>query len=133
MILEKDKNPEEITEQLKELTRQLNYKEKYENEQEKLMEQYKQNADTHKQYADTYKQLLEKVFLRNEKTAKQIEILSKENMQRIFEELKTDMTKSLTLREEVHQKEMLEIVNSMNKEHLKQKVLADELKEELHN
>ena len=133
MILEKDKSPEEITEQLKQLTKQLNYKEKYEKEQEKLMEQYKQNADTHKQNADTYKRLLEEERLRNEETAKHIEVLNKENMQRIFEELKTEVTKSLTVSEEIilYKNEMLEKVNSIKEENLMQKVLIDELKEEI--
>ena len=120
------------------MTKQLNYKEKYEQEQEKLMIQYRQNTDTYKQLmeqckqnADTYKQLLEEERLRNQETAKHIGVLNKENMQRIIEELKTEMTKSLTVSEEVYQKEMLEKVNSMNEEKLRQKVLTDQLKEEI--
>ena len=138
VTLEKNTSPEEITEQLKELTKQLNYKEKYEKEQEKLMEQYKQNLDSHKQLmeqskqnADTYKQLLEEERLRNKDTAKQIEIINKENMQRLFEKLKTEMTKTLTVSEEVYKTEMLEKVRLMNEENLKQKVVIDELKEEI--
>lgn len=96
----------------------------YEKEQEKcckvedhLIEQYKQNADIHKQNADIFKQLLEKEFLRNEEISKKIEILNKNNMQRIFEELKRELTKNLT---EVNTKEMLERECLINKENVKQ-------------
>ena len=89
----------------------------YEKEQEKcckvedhLIEQYKQNADI-------FKQLLEKEFLRNEEISKKIEILNKNNMQRIFEELKRELTKNLT---EVNTKEMLERECLINKENVKQ-------------
>ena len=102
------------------------------------MEQYKQSTDTCKQLmeqckqnADIYKQLLEKEILRNEEIAKQNEILNKENMQRLFEELKTEMTTSLTVSEVVYKKEFLEKVNLINEEELNQNVLIDELKEEI--
>ena len=101
------------------MTKQLNYKEKYEKEQEKLIEQYTHNADT-------YKQLLEKESLRNEELSKQIEILNKENMQRIFEELKREITENLTAKEEVHKKEILEKQSLMNKEDMKQELIEEE-------
>ena len=41
------------------------------------------------------------------------------------------MTKSLTVSEEVHKKELLEKVNSMNEEILKPKIQTGKLKEEI--
>ena len=130
----KEKEDEEIAEQLKELTKQLNYKEMYENEQKRcnkvedqLREQYKQNADMHKQNADIYKQLLEKECLRNEGVSN----VEKINIQSILEETKKEIAKSVKESEAAYKSEMLERDHLMDEVCSKQKVLTEKLNEEI--
>ena len=123
---ESDKNLEQITEQLKEITKQLSYKEMYENErkrcsevEDKLREQYKQNADV-------FKQLLVYTI------SNQNELLNKESMQSIFEELKKEAAENLIKKsEDAQKKEILDKGNFTDQEYLQQKALTEKLKEEI--
>ena len=100
-------------------------KEMYENEQkrcselqDKLMEQIKKTADICERH-------LEKEWLRNDKQNE-----CRESMKKI-EEIKKEIAINIAESEVAHKKEMLERAHLMDKEILKQKVLTDQLNEEI--
>ena len=97
----------------------------YENERKRCSEVENQLREQYKQYADIFKRLLENEI------SKQNELFSIESMQRLFTELKREITENFTKSEDAHKNEMLDKGNIIDEEILKQKVLTEKLKEEI--
>ena len=101
------KKDEEMTKQLKKLTKQLNYKQMYEDEWKRCSKLETQLREQYKQNADIFKQLLERqlqVHMRNEEVSKQNKLLNKENLQKVFEEIKREIITKLVEGEEACKK-----------------------------
>ena len=106
----------------------------YENEWEKCSKLEIQLREQYKQNAEIFIQLLEKqmqVHMRNEEVSKQNELLNKDNMQRVFEEVKREIITKLMEDGEADKKEMLEEGYLLDNESFQKKLLIEKLKEEI--